>query len=517
MAHQVLARKWRPRRFEDVVGQAYIVQALKNALDQQYLHHAYLFTGTRGVGKTTFGRIFAKCLNCEKGISSQPCDTCNSCREIDSGRFPDLFEIDAASRTKVEDTREILENVLYAPTKGRFKVYLIDEVHMLSNHSFNALLKTLEEPPPQVKFILATTDYQKLPPTILSRCLQFHLSLIPPAQIATHLRHVLEQENIPYEAPATEILGKAANGSMRDALSLLDQSIAYGNGNVLTQDVKVMLGVIEPTLLLDILEALCKKEGNALFALSKQLGAQGVDFSQALGALLSLIHQIALIQTVPEITVDNESERLRQLASQLSREDTQLFYQIGLMGQRDLPFAPTQQTGFEMTLLRMLAFYPENKSSLTLSPKNTALGTEPSPASTATLSTDLRWHEILPQLGLTGAALILAQQCSLKQITENALHLSLHPKQKPLLQKTHIQRINAALNTYFNRPIHVNIEMGEHQSDTPASLSQRQQRDQQTAAEQAIINNQQVQRIMHTFDATLVKTSIIPNNEGTSN
>jgi DNA polymerase-3 subunit gamma/tau len=518
MAHQVLARKWRPRRFDEVVGQAYVVQALKNALDQQYLHHAYLFTGTRGVGKTSIARLFAKCLNCEKGIRSNPCDDCSSCREIDAGRFPDLFEIDAASRTKVEDTRELLENVLYAPSKGRFKVYLIDEVHMLSGHSFNALLKTLEEPPPHVKFLLATTDYQKLPATILSRCLQFHLTLMPPAQVAHHLRHVLDQEKITYEIPATELLGKAANGSMRDALSLLDQSIAYGNGQVLTHDVNLMLGMIEPTILIDMLEALSSKDGNALFAHLHRLAEQGADFSQALADILSLIHQIAMIQTVPEITVTNDSERLRDLAKRLAREDVQLFYQIGLLGQRDLAFAPTPQTGFEMTLLRMLAFYPQTQKTpkshqpAVPSKTSTIAAVSTSPISTA----EIHWHELLPQLELTGAALALAQQCSVKSFTETDLLLALHPKQKPLLQKKHTDRIREALNKRLNRLVVVNIEIGEHQSDTPASITQRQQHDRQAAAEQAIMNDQQVQRIMQTFDATLVKTSIIANKEGTS-
>lgn len=511
MTHQVLARKWRPRRFEDVIGQSYIVQALKNALDQQYLHHAYLFTGTRGVGKTTLARIFAKCLNCEKGVSANPCDTCNSCHEIDAGRFPDLFEVDAASRTKVEDTRELLENVFYAPTKGRFKVYLIDEVHMLSSHSFNALLKTLEEPPPHVKFLLATTDYQKLPATILSRCLQFHLSLMPPSQIATHLRHILTQEHIAYEVPATELLGKAANGSMRDALSLLDQGIAYGNGTILTVDVNAMLGTIESTILFDILTALCNKDGNYLLARLHKLAEQGINFSQALADLLGLLHQIAVIQAVPETNVENDGERLRDLAQRLSREDVQLFYQIGLIGQRDLSYAPTLQSGFEMTILRMLAFYPQIASSH--EPQSHPLPMTTKPTS---VLTDLKWHELLPQLDLSGAALALAQQCSLKEVSDTVLRFSLHLKQKPLLQKNHIQRINQALNQYFNHTLSVNIEIGEHQNDTPASISQRQQRERQITAEQTMISDQQVQRIMQTFDATLVKTSIIPSKEGAS-
>lgn len=515
MVHQVLARKWRPRDFETVVGQPYVVQALKNALDQQYLHHAYLYTGTRGVGKTTLARIFAKALNCEKGISSTPCGTCGNCTEIDAGRFPDLFEVDAASRTKVEDTRELLENVLYAPTKGRFKVYLIDEVHMLSGHSFNALLKTLEEPPAHVKFLLATTDYQKLPATILSRCLQFHLMQMTPAQAAAHLRHILDQEKITYEVPATEALGKAANGSMRDALSLLDQSIAYGNGKVLTADVQAMLGMIEPTLLLDILSALAAKDGNLLFERVNKLVAQGADLSRSLADLLELIHQIAMIQAVPNLTVDQDSEALRLLAQQISREDIQLFYQIGVLGQRDLPFAPTMQSGFEMTLLRMLAFYPQSEQKIVTGPQTVSAPVVTAPtAPVAKSAQDLRWHELLPQLNLNGPTLELAKQCSVKEMTENRWILSLHPKKKFLFQKKYTERMSEALSQYLNRAVIVDIEMTENDSETPAAITQRVQQEKQTAAEKAMMGDQQVQRIMQTFDATLVKTSVV-TPEGT--
>lgn len=516
MSHQVLARKWRPRRFDEVVGQPHVVQALTNALNQEYLHHAYLFTGTRGVGKTTIARIIAKCLNCEKGISASPCGECNSCQEVDAGRFPDLYEVDAASRTKVEDTRELLENVQYAPTKGRFKVYLIDEVHMLSGHSFNALLKTLEEPPAHVKFLLATTDYQKLPATVLSRCLQFHLTPMSPQQIAEHLNMILTKENIAHENPATELLGRAANGSMRDALSLLDQSIAYGNGKVLTSDVKAMLGTIEPTTLFEILEALHAKDGNALLACVRKLTSQGVDFANALADLLSLLHQIAVLQAVPDATLENNSEMLKDLATKLACEDVQLFYQIGLLAQRDLPFTPTPQVGFEMALLRMLAFYPETASRPVIPNKqNNVSLPQASEANRPVEPTKMVWHELLPQLNLSGAALALAKQCSFKEITDTHLYLLLNPKQKPLLQKKQIERINDALNNHLNRTITVNIEIGNESGETPAVIAKREEQNRQSEAESAIMQDQQVQRIMKTFDATVVKDSIIPNESGT--
>ena len=515
MKHQVLARKWRPQSFDAVVGQPYVVQALSNALNRKYLHHAYLFTGTRGVGKTTLGRIIAKCLNCEAGISATPCDKCSFCNEIDAGRFPDLFEVDAASRTKVEDTRELLDNVQYTPTKGRFKVYLIDEVHMLSGHSFNALLKTLEEPPPHVKFILATTDHQKLPATVLSRCLQFHLSQMQPLEIATHCQYILNQEHILFEKPATELLARAANGSMRDALSLLDQSIAYGNGKVNTADVKAMLGTIEPTVLFDLLDALHRKNGNELLAGVHILQQQGSNFSHALADLLSLLHQIAIIQAVPDAPLENPQPRLLQLAKQLGCEDVQLFYQIGLIGQRDLPYAPTAQSGFEMTLLRMLAFYPQNASQLTL---ETPATTQPQTAAvtTAKPATNVKtpWHTLLPQLKLTGMALALARQCSLKRLTDTDAELLLQPKQEALVQKKYVERINNALNQHLQRDIKLTITVDKHDGETPAGIAIKQAQNKQMRAEQAIMNDQQVQRLVQTFDATIVKDSIMPIEEG---
>jgi DNA polymerase-3 subunit gamma/tau len=360
MSYQVLARKYRPRSFRELVGQEHVARALINALDQDRLHHAYLFTGTRGVGKTTIARILAKCLNCETGISSEPCGVCGTCREIDEGRFVDLIEVDAASRTKVEDTRELLENVQYAPTRGRYKVYLIDEVHMLSNSSFNALLKTLEEPPPHVKFLLATTDPQKLPVTVLSRCLQFALKAMSPERVVGHLAAVLEKEAVAFEDSALWELGRAADGSMRDALSLTDQAIAFGNGRLTTAEVRSMLGTIDRDLVFRVLEAVNSGDAAAVLAVCAQLAEQSVDFAGALAELVSALHRVALAQMLPD-AVDNalgDRERLLALAAAMTGEDTQLYYQIALQGRRDLPWAADLRSGFEMTLLRMLAFRP---------------------------------------------------------------------------------------------------------------------------------------------------------------
>ncbi|TLX57256.1 DNA polymerase III subunit gamma/tau [Stutzerimonas nosocomialis] len=360
MSYQVLARKWRPRSFREMVGQTHVLRALINALDNQRLHHAYLFTGTRGVGKTTIARIIAKCLNCETGVSSTPCGQCSVCREIDEGRFVDLIEVDAASRTKVEDTRELLDNVQYAPSRGRYKVYLIDEVHMLSSHSFNALLKTLEEPPPHVKFLLATTDPQKLPVTILSRCLQFSLKNMPPERVVEHLTHVLGEEQVPFEEDALWLLGRAADGSMRDAMSLTDQAIAFGEGRVMAADVRAMLGTLDHGQVYGVLQALLEGDARAMLEAVRHLAEQGPDWSGVLTEMLNVLHRVAIAQALPE-AVDNgqgDRDRVLALAQALPAEDVQFYYQMGLIGRRDLPLAPEPRSGFEMVLLRMLAFRP---------------------------------------------------------------------------------------------------------------------------------------------------------------
>ncbi|MFQ2018977.1 DNA polymerase III subunit gamma/tau [Aeromonas veronii] len=360
MSYQVLARKWRPHTFEQVVGQQHVLTALTNALDQGRLHHAYLLSGTRGVGKTTIARILAKSLNCEQGISSHPCGVCDTCREIDQGNFVDLLEIDAASRTKVEDTRELLDNVQYRPARGRFKVYLIDEVHMLSRHSFNALLKTLEEPPPYVKFLLATTDPQKLPITILSRCLQFHLKSLDQTQIAKQLEWVLDQEGQPFEPRALLALAKAADGSMRDALSLTDQALAHGNGSVRLESVLAMLGTLDHRHLHQLLEAILRQDAPATMAKITEIATLGPDFDQLHAELEGLLHRIAMAQLLPASVQEQgaDADSLLQLAKAMSPEEVQLCYQIVLGGRKDLPWAPDGRTALEMTCLRMLAFSP---------------------------------------------------------------------------------------------------------------------------------------------------------------
>ncbi|RAU19802.1 DNA polymerase III subunit gamma/tau [Nitrincola tibetensis] len=360
MSYQVLARKWRPKQFKEMVGQEHVLKALINALDNDRLHHAYLFTGTRGVGKTSIARLFAKALNCEQGVSSEPCGVCTSCREIAEGRFVDLIEVDAASRTKVEDTRELLENVQYAPSHGRFKVYLIDEVHMLSNSSFNALLKTLEEPPEHVKFLLATTDPQKLPVTVLSRCLQFNLKNLSPQRIVEHLNYVLNQESISFDETALWLLARSAEGSMRDALSLTDQAIAFGSGVVGEADVRSMLGTIDHRLVYQLLAFIAQQDVRQVISTLQSLSQFTPDYFTLLGDLVSLLHRVALAQMLPD-AIDNslgDQQQVLELAQLMSAEDVQLFYQIGLMGRKDMPYAPDLKEGLEMVLLRMLAFRP---------------------------------------------------------------------------------------------------------------------------------------------------------------
>ncbi|MDA8941868.1 DNA polymerase III subunit gamma/tau [Porticoccaceae bacterium] len=392
MSYQVLARKWRPKSFSEMAGQEHVLQALINALDNDRLHHAYLFTGTRGVGKTTIGRILSKCLNCEKGVSSVPCGECSSCTEIDAGRFIDLIEVDAASRTGVDDMRDLLDNVQYAPSRGRFKIYLIDEIHMLSKSSFAALLKTLEEPPPHVKFLFATTDPQKLPITVLSRCLQFNLKNLSAERITEHLKYVLSEEKVPFEEAGLWSLGRAADGSMRDALSLTDQAVGHGGGSITESDVISMLGTIERHFVVDICIAMASQNGEKLLSSVGQMAEHSPDYDAALGDVLSIWHQVAILQTVPEALDRGIShfDELANLAETVSREDVQLFYQICLLGRKDLPLAPEQRAGFEMVMLRAMAFRPtENGRPVPLKsppPEVEQPAKKPEPAPTADVS-----------------------------------------------------------------------------------------------------------------------------------
>ncbi|MBX2886405.1 MAG: DNA polymerase III subunit gamma/tau [Granulosicoccus sp.] len=372
MSHKVLARKWRPHHFKDMIGQEHVLRALVNALDSNRLHHAYLFTGMRGVGKTTIARIFAKCLNCETaGVSANPCGECATCQDIDAGRFFDLIEVDAASRTKVDETRELLENVPYAPTSGRFKVYLIDEVHMFSTHSFNALLKTLEEPPEHVKFLLATTDPQKVPVTVLSRCLQFNLKSMAPTRLADYLEKILDAENIEHERAALDLIARAAEGSVRDSLSLVEQAAAFGQGKVLAVDVESMLGRVSTGRLMQLLSYLAKRESKELFQVVDSLDEYAPDYVQVLGELVTILHQVAMLQTVPESVSAEVPEHaaLTTLASEMAEDEVQLYYQMGVHARRDMAFVPDTRAAFDMALLRMLAFAPQPNASAGVSPE----------------------------------------------------------------------------------------------------------------------------------------------------
>ena len=532
MSYQVLARKWRPRNFIEMVGQEHVLRALVNALDNNRLHHAFLFTGTRGVGKTTIARILAKSLNCETGVTSKPCGQCSACNEIDEGRFVDLIEVDAASRTKVEDTRELLENVQYAPTRGRYKVYLIDEVHMLSTHSFNALLKTLEEPLPHVKFLLATTDPQKLPVTILSRCLQFNLKRLPVDVIGSHLTHVLGKENVESDASALLLIARSADGSMRDALSLLDQAIAYGGGKVMETDVRAMLGTIDQSHVVALLEALNQKNANALLEITHEIEQQAYDFFGVLTELASTLHHIALMQMVPaaqNTRFDNE-ERLLTLADTFTPEEIQLFYQIAVIGRRDLPLAPDSRSGFEMTLLRMLAFRPVDENSSgnrTTKPRATSAATIKTPVSSVSKSTvevesrlerkpvheqsNIHWNTTVNELNLTGLTRQLAIHCIVKEHNEDLIHLELDTAYSQLLTDKQKELLHEALQSHLNHPIRLNITTGViTNAETPAQLQQQQQNERLQAAELAIKSDRNVQSLLETFNARIEPNSIQP-------
>ncbi len=510
------------------------MRALTNALSQERLHHAYLFTGTRGVGKTTIARIFAKSLNCETGITATPCGTCAACREIDSGRFVDMVELDAASNTQVDNMRELLESALYAPTSGRFKVYIIDEVHMLSKSAFNAMLKTLEEPPAHVKFILATTDPQKIPVTVLSRCLQFNLKQLPPQLILSHLQHVLEQENIPAEPGALALLSRVAQGSMRDALSLLDQAIAYGQGKVEEAMVRAMLGAIDQGYLYNMLEALQLRDGAALLKIADEMQGRSMDFSAALQELATLLHRIALAQTVPQAVASDEPERdrLLALASQFSAEDMQLFYQIAIHGRNEIDLAPDEYAGFTMTLLRMLAFMPGVQVQGRVAPERTAPAqvapaapaaapanakpqrAEPAPMQPTSPSSGgaLDWSTLLAQLEVQGTAKELAKNCTLESFDGTCVKLALAPQHKLLNSKMAQEKLQAALSVYFAQPVKLAVVLGEvnHAAATPAAVEQREKQTRQQLAVDAIAQDPFVREAQAQLGAQIIENSIKP-------
>jgi DNA polymerase-3 subunit gamma/tau len=549
MSYQVLARKWRPRTFSELVGQEHVQRALINALDHDRLHHAYLFTGTRGVGKTTIARIYAKSLNCEEGVSSTPCGACSACREIDEGRFVDLVEVDAASRTKVEDTRELLENVQYAPSRGRFKVYLIDEVHMLSAHSFNALLKTLEEPPPHVKFLLATTDPQKLPVTILSRCLQFNLKSLTVAQISGQLEHILAQEQVEAEPAAIRQLGIAAHGSLRDALSLLDQAIAYGHGTLREAEVAAMLGTIDREVVYRLLGALAANDGAALLGEIGRADEFAPDYAALLADILSVLQRVAIAGALPEAIDDTFGDRdaVVALAEKLPPEDVQLYYQIGLIGRRDLPLAPEPRGGFEMVMLRMLAFRPQIADGVAappradraqagggdVPPRKAREGVATSGPSSGTAATGVRepdpgalpevardsapgadamvaeWQSLIERLDLKGVARELAMNCALQERSEGAVVLAVDPAHARLLNEARRRQIEQALGRYDGHAVILTfLPEGEFGGDTPARRQAREHEAQKRRAMESIENDQNVKALREAFDATVSYESI---------
>ena len=539
MSYQVLARKWRPRSFHTLVGQEHVLRALVNALDNDRLHHAYLFTGTRGVGKTTIARIFAKSLNCEQGVSSNPCGVCSACTEIDEGRFIDLIEVDAASRTKVDETRELLENVQYAPTRGRYKVYLIDEVHMLSGHSFNALLKTLEEPPPHVKFLLATTDPQKLPVTVLSRCLQFNLKRLPLELIAAQIQKILDAEGNAHDAGSIKLLARAADGSMRDGLSLLDQAIAYGGGQVTEPEVRAMLGTIDQNFIEQLLQGLEAGDVGALLKAVTEATEFGLDYEALLKELLLMLHRIALAQAHPALAGE-EGERILVHAQAISPQDVQLYYQIGVTGSRDLPFAPDPRSGLEMILLRMVAFRPAEAgevrtsvpavavpstktttaapASASRTPPPVAVKPAPAPEVTPPAATVVqssgaqtpKWSEVVTQLGLAGLVRELANNTMLESFDNGAMVLVLEEVHGKLLNKEREAELRQALEKYYGNPVKLTLRIGRPAVETPAKEKTRLQDERQQAAVQAITDDPNVRALQEKFNARVNPASIRP-------
>ena len=520
MSYLVLARKWRPRNFAETVGQEHVLKALTNALDSGRLHHAYLFAGTRGVGKTTIARILAKALNCETGVTSEPCGECSACQEIDEGRFVDLIEVDAASKTKVDDTRDLLDNVQYAPARGRFKVYLIDEVHMLSKSSFNALLKTLEEPPPHVKFLLATTDPQKLPVTVLSRCLQFNLKRLTPGLIRERLELICGEEGIKFETNALAMIARAADGSLRDALSLLDQAIAFCGGEVLEAPVATMLGTIDRQHIGRLLDLLAAADGAGLLAAIAEIDEQFPDYGQLLDDLARTLQRIAVYQVVGAIDSDDDLDEasLAALAEQIDAEDVQLFYQIAINGKRDLYLSPDPRSGAEMTLLRMLAFQPAGQaapapksrpSMQKVAPAVAAQKIEAEPASAAEWQ-EPDWSELVPKLGLAGLNKQLASNCAYERREGNVVHFSLDRRAESYLTRSRQDAVAAALADYFGEPLKVEIQIGDAEAETPVQVAERREVEEMDAARAGLEADPNVKALKDMFGAELVQDSVEP-------
>jgi len=572
MSYQVLARKWRPRKFAELVGQEHVVRALTNALDSGRMHHAYLFTGTRGVGKTTIARIFAKSLNCERGESADPCGECSVCTAVDAGRFVDLLEIDAASNTGVDDVREVIENAQYAPSRGRFKVYLVDEVHMLSKPAFNALLKTLEEPPPHVKFLLATTDPQKLPVTVLSRCLKFNLKRLLPEQISGQMRHILAAEGIEYEDEAIGELAHGADGSLRDGLSLLDQAIAYGGGAVRADDVRAMLGSVERGQVLGVIEALAAGDGGALMGEADRIASYSPDFAGVLDDLATVLHRIQLIQLVPGYREEEGDAGLADIANRLAPEDVQLYYQIATTSRRELPLAPDARIGFEMALLRMFAFRPAEAGqgaavsaprAVAPAPAAPSRGAPPAPATAAPmrapapaapapsvaapapapvaprpspavaapapapvaaapqgpLALDANglpdWHDVIERANLRGPIGQLAQNSSLRELDGEGMVLALQPQHMHLAVEPLTSQMEEKVSHALGRRVRIRFIADHGNLGTPAERRAQAQIDAQANAVASMETDPFVQTLKREFDARVIPQSIKPVEPGT--